>query len=304
MPHIKASYFKLLLFIPILFIFFSCTTKKRQENGLTMMNLKGKVMSVTYLNYKTNRKTGEIYKDSLTMKSIAKFDEKGNKIEEYSYKNGTDLIFQHTSKYDDRNNVIEETLTEPGFLHPSASDSGKTKEGSVLVKVTYENTYDAEGHITKLKVSQDGKPWYYDTYKYDEKGNRIEQKHYQPGDTLNKTENYKYDEKGNRIEQEWFNGQNEMAGKYVNAYNENSQLTETTFFNQQNKLDWKESKEYDEYGNKTKDINYGKDGKKTYETTIKYSDFDKTGNWQQCVYFNNENESESGVLRTIDYYPE
>lgn len=262
------------------------------------MNLKGKVKTVTFMSYKTNKKTGEIYKDSLTLKSVAKFDEKGNKVEEDSYKPNDELTYQDICKYDDKNNLVEEDRTEPAFF---SQDTGTKKNGLNMVKYTYTNKYDDKGHLIELHVMQGPRAWYYDKYQYDADGNRIEDKHYQPGDTLNKTENYKYDN-GNMVEQNWFNGNNEQIGKYVNVYDGQSRLTETSFYGALGKLNWKETKEYDEFGNKTKSTSYGKDGQVTYVTTIKYSNFDKNNNWQQCVYFNNQNESESGVIRTIEYY--
>src|SRR5581483_5698187 len=106
MPHTTSNLInkgKYLLFTFILFTFFSCLVKKQQDNGLTLMNLKGKVKTVTYMSYKTNKKTGELYKDSLTLKSVAKFDEKGNKVEEDSYKPNNELTYQRICKYDDKN---------------------------------------------------------------------------------------------------------------------------------------------------------------------------------------------------------
>jgi hypothetical protein len=56
------------------------------------------------------------------------------------------------------------------------------------------------------------------TYKYDEKGNKIEENIYNDDGSLAFKKTYKYDEKGNKIESNKYNADGSLSPKYTITY--------------------------------------------------------------------------------------
>jgi serine/threonine protein kinase len=187
-----------------------------KKNTLKEMNLNGKVQSVKLLEYGTDDKLelGNLYSE----KKIY-FNEKGNKIEEKDNESSRTIY-----RYDDKDNLIEEELkysfSDTFFIHRYVND----ENGEPVERKTY--TYP----INKM----DGLEKY--EYKYDEKGNISEGIIYYEDGTikakviLNESGkiisgnvwgmkfSYEYDEKGNEIEYKIVfatNDENVYSYKYI-----------------------------------------------------------------------------------------
>src|SRR5690554_8223792 len=143
----------------------SCSNEK-VENGWTIENLQGKVLSYSEFSYKAVERFGNIEKGKRELNYYwdrdlqRKYDEKRNNIEENWYKSDGSLDRKWTYKYDEKGNKIES------------------------------NRYYSD-------VSLDRKG----TYKYDEKGNNIESNRYYSDGSLDSKWTYKYefDKQGNWI---------------------------------------------------------------------------------------------------------
>ena len=143
----------------------SCSNEK-VENGWTIENLQGKVLSYSEFSYKAVDRFGNIEKgkrernDSWDRDLQRKYDEKGNNIENNWYNSDGSLDSKWTYKYDEKGNNIEE------------------------------NRYNSDGSLYSK--------W---TYKYDEKGNNIESNRYKSDGSLDSKWTYKYefDKQGNWI---------------------------------------------------------------------------------------------------------
>ena len=145
----------------------SCSNEK-VENGWTIDNLQGKVLSYSQFSYEVvDDRFGNIEKIKRGRKSRfgnkqKKYDEKGNLIEDNQYNSDGSLGSNWTYKYDEKGNLIEYS------------------DGELYIKSIYK-------------------------YKYDEKGNRIEGNRYNSDGSLYSKLTYKYDEKGNQIEENEYN---------------------------------------------------------------------------------------------------
>tara|TARA_B110000208_G_C11614417_1_gene374825 strand:- start:86 stop:781 length:696 start_codon:yes stop_codon:yes gene_type:complete len=121
----------------------------------------------------------------LEMRSVYKYDLKGNPIEEIKYNSNGEIVEIFTSKYDKERNLVEWCWLN--------------SDRSISMKYTY--TFDNLGRKIEEKIY-----WEYDEtysyqyfYKYNIQGHVIEKK-VLPGDVTHKFQ-YKYDNKGNWIEQ-------------------------------------------------------------------------------------------------------
>ena len=146
------------------------------------------------------------------------------------------------------------------------------------VKSIKETTYKAIekfGQIEKGDVLYDVFNDPFITIIYNEKGDRIEENHYNSDGSLDYKVTYKYDENGNKIEGNIYFSDGSLLEKYTYKYDEKGNIIEKNRYNSNGSLDEK--------------------------YTYKY-EYDKNNNWiQQVVY---ENNKPIGIKeRIIEYYP-
>ena len=197
-------------------LYSQCIFKYDNIGNNNEMNIYININSVLSLQEKEFYKYDQnIYNsDGLKERAIFKYDQKGNVIERNSYNSDGNLIFKFTYKYDDIGNQIEENHYSP---------DGSLTDKSIYIyddknnKIELNNYADVNSGIT-YKV----------TYKYNEKGNLIEENTIYTDNTfsfLNRKETYKYDDRGSVIEQ--------------TSYKEDGSVTSDTYkYEYDNKSNW------------------------------------------------------------------
>jgi hypothetical protein len=126
-----------------------------------------------------------LFGDSLHgIRSLNKFDDKGNLIETLSYDVNGFIRGKHTRKYDNVGNLIEEI--------------GYNPNKSIAWKNNFK--YDSSGHkVESINNSINGNMSWKQVYKNDEKGNNIEVVQYR-NNKVDWKDSYKYDDNGHMIE--------------------------------------------------------------------------------------------------------
>lgn len=239
-----------------------------QKNDLTKMNLKGKVKLIKETPYKAVEKSGKIVKEKIDheltyFNTIITFNEKGNIIERRLWSIDGRIENKTIYKYDEKGKLLEYDKLKPN--------------GDLYEKFTCE--LDEKGNLVKLDVSnadRSSERRIY-TYKYDKKGNIIEEKNYDDGFYMIKT-TYKYDKKGNKIEQNNFDSNGNFNSKSTYKYNEKGNKIEWNFFDSQ--------------------------GYFFRRQVYKYT-YDKHDNWTQKIEYEDENgvkKPTTIIERTIEYY--
>ncbi|MGE0021491.1 MAG: hypothetical protein AB7S72_17590 [Draconibacterium sp.] len=297
----------------LLFILFSCTNEVI-KNDLTEKNLKGRVKSITESRYNAIEKFGEVEKDSLIDTTVFVYDEKGNSnfTDRDRYKSN-----DPNCKFDERGNPIEYTTT-----------------GKYINNWKYKLKWDDKNRVIEHCVFDNyGNLNLKRTFKFDDKGNKIEEgwqsashsdptkftyrKHINKYDdennliskfiednidgSLSPEETYKYDAKGNMVEEKHFSDGSIFSIKKC-TYDNVGKLIETNEKTLDNSFNVRTIYKYDEKGN---DIDVLYTGIFDNEPiTRNYSneyEYDKTGNWVKKVAFLN-GKAEEIIEREIDYY--
>jgi hypothetical protein len=235
-----------------------------------------------------------IMKNRNGFKLIQIFDEHNNRLERKLYKYGK-LKAKTIKKYDEKNNVIEEnTLASPSDkLYPDSL----AKTGN-----TYSYKYDTINEILEAVATQDGKPWYRAEYEYDTKGNLIKRKMYYAWDKgLSDFFRVKYDDKGNQLEKDDFNADSILVFRFIDKYDDKGNLIQEIARRKGDTLEFDEVKTYDDKGNLIRNIDYHKDSVVHWDWRYEYRKFDATGNWTEQVFYN-KGKPETITERTIEYY--
>lgn len=144
------------------------------------------------------------------------------------------------------------------------------------VKSIKENTYEAVekfGQIEKGDALYDDDAFPFTIY--NEKGNKIEENHYDSDGSLDKKYTYKYDKNNNLIEENHY-------------YSDGILYSKNTY-------------KYDENGNKIEENWYNSDGSLYEKHTYKY-EYDKNNNWTQRIKYKNTIPHRI-TERIIEYYP-
>ena len=183
-------------------------------NDWAKSNLKGKIKSVRESYYRAEKQPGNTeksfesrggfetvfntqgYKISYTAhesdgrissKSLYKYDDKNNLIEEEKYY-GDELSFRELYTYNDKGNLIEKTTLDP--------------DGKLTLRQLYKN--NDRGNIIEERHHNNEDVFYNKiVFEYDERNNLTEENHYDADDLHCRKTKYKYDDTGNRIEEDF-----------------------------------------------------------------------------------------------------
>ncbi len=265
----------LLLFLSC-FLFFSFTGgNKKPKNDLTKENIHGKVKSITTYYYVATDSIGILVKQKLSLNYTFTYDSSGFGTE-YEVVNDTALpLIKAIYKHDSTGHIIEMDRYE----HSNYMKDGDHLERNLY---TYTYRYDSHGNAVEIKANKNGKRQIRYVRKFDANNNLLEEKVYQPQDSLCNIITYLYDEKGNMTEMDTYNAHNafQSSSKY----------------------------QYDRQGNYTEDDEVYGGGKYKDNTAVTYSNFDKHGNWLKNTSVRNDktleedNSMYSITERTIEYY--
>jgi hypothetical protein len=171
-----------LLVMPCTFLLIGCKGNNH-KNGLTDMNLKSKVKSVSETEFDAIDKVGIVEKGKESFTNYYLFDERGNKIEEAKYWKD-ELREKEIFRYDEENYLIESRRVF-GLSHTHMFN---TKSGQLNEVLLYKYYRDSSGKLTHSVI----KPGSHEStrfgvfgdssvYAYDEKERLIVKRNYQAG---------------------------------------------------------------------------------------------------------------------------
>ena len=166
---------------------------------------------------------------------------------------------------------------------------GQIEKGDVSYYAYAVTIYNEKGNkIEENHYNSYGMLYEKYTYKYDENGNNIEECHYEDG-ILSKKHTYKYDENGNNIQKRRYyykNGKFNSKSSYTYKYDENGNNIEECHYLTDGKIDYKTTYKYDEKGNKIEICRYDYDNL-SYKYTYKYDE--KGNNIEKNKYYSSGN---------------
>lgn len=275
---------KLIILITIGFLAFANHIYGQQKKtDLTVMNLSGKVKSLTEKQYNPAIKSGEIEKAELSIIRTYYFSETGLKKEEAEESEnipGEKNIDKILYKYDNMDRLIEQDKMK------NESPSGKEiykydNKGNLIEK----DIYDFEGKISNKVI-----------FKNNGIGQKLTESQYYSNGNLCCTDNYKYDSNGNMIEKSSIGG---LLSKIIFKYdNKNRMVENNTYLN--GKFSSKFTVKYDNYNNIIEQLNYDENGRVYMKRVNKY-EFDKNQNWTKNIEYYNDQPSYIAE-REIIYY--
>jgi hypothetical protein len=125
-------------------------------------------------------------------------------------------------------------------------------------------TYDYKNNLrTKTtRMTPEGKPDKYYTYRYNKYGNKTRSDRYNMSGVMDKYYLYDYDDSGNLIKETWYDklGKEEYSIKY--EYDNNGRKITAKSYNRDDDLVYKYEYKYDDKGNVIEEIRYNPDGEK------------------------------------------
>jgi hypothetical protein len=296
---------KVISILGFLFLIIGCSILETKNNDLKDMKLNGKVKSITESNYEAIEKFGEIIKGERSGTNEFSFDRK--------------LLFN------EKGNLIEEK---------------KYKLDGNLDSKSFCNFDENQNKIERIFYDSSVKPILRWTYKYDGKGNLIEENKIQILSRLdslmanyngkNTNSNYstktlyKYDDSGNLFEKSIYKSDGSLVSKNIYKYDLKGKLVEDDTYNSNGSLHCTNTFKYDDNGNKSEDKSVGKFFFQKH--TIKYDqygnqieinsgyqevgidatsaykyEFDNHNNWIKKIEFYN-NTTKHIIEREIEYY--
>ena len=264
----------------------------------------------------------------------AKYDAKGNRIEELVYDHNGRCFLKKIFKYNANNKLIEELTThytieetftikyvakynDKGLLIEECDSS--VEDGYVNYRVTYK--YDKKGNQTEYcrytndnsieekttnKYDNNGKLILYtysseeasqkNTYRYDENGRLAEDCEFDSNNSLYLKKTYKYDDKG-FVAEECIEGNGEKT-KYVYKHDNNGKELEKCIYKAGITLESKEVRQYDDKGNLTEHCIYDANGKIKEKTTYRKDKY----KYETIVTKGEDGIFESGELEEFEYF--
>ncbi|MDR1199525.1 MAG: hypothetical protein LBK94_11055 [Prevotellaceae bacterium] len=127
-------------------------------------------------------------------------------------------------------------------------------------------------------------------YKYDDKGNQIEISCYKPDGNLSYKEIYKYDGKRNLIEESLYNPDGSFDYKWIYKHDDKGNKIEKNRYKSEDKIF---KYKYDDKGNEIESIEYWSNGE-LYKTTSEYDDH---GNVVECSVFQSDGRLNHKIIR-------
>ena len=210
----------------------------------------------------------------LCSRNIYKYDDNGNMTEECDYDSTANLEYKETLTYDSKGNLIETCIygckiydcIVSGVYDVFRKTIRKYRDDGKLVEelVFYDSRADsALLDILGESIATDLKPLAYIDHEYD--------KEYQESyDILSSIETYKYDEKGNLIEDSEYWRDSSLHYKRVYKYDENNNKIKVFKSIGEDSLRLVMSYKYNENNEVIEEYNYFDDGRITYEV-LKYN---------------------------------
>jgi hypothetical protein len=225
------------IFIVSIFLICGCSSnEKHKKNDWSELKLNGRVKSLKEITYKAVDRFGEIKGTDITAENYTIFDDKGNitelrrgkdktitkynnmgqRIEENYYKSDDSLGNKRTFIYDKKGNAIE--------IHFYGPDGGLSSK--IISK------YDDKGDMIESNMYlSNGDLFAKKNYKYDNIGQEIERNMYHSDGSLGQKRIYKYDSKGQRIEENYYGSDSGLSSKIISKYDDRGNKIEENEYN-------------------------------------------------------------------------
>lgn len=178
--------------------------------------------------YDGNGKISEIsYKTDNVLTERRSFRHTGNIMEMIIYNANNVILSKETTKFDSKNNVMEETkyvqdnvMQKANYSYDNAGnkvEESKENLGKLAYRRKY--TYNNQGKIIQItEEKEDVKPFISYMYKYDAKGNLIEEKWKKDPENEYSTKVHKYDSRGLLLETQSYNASFKVSVLYKYSY--------------------------------------------------------------------------------------
>lgn len=292
----------------IFYLFFINIGFTQQKNDLNILNLNGKIKSITELYIEAKDSNNTYINEFKLTKCITSFNKNGFLTSEKYYEGKNKLRDQYTYIYSDDELLIERkrknkeenrkswvkvSFTFFGFLNADLS-----RLSSIEKKIYYD--YDSAGNkthefymLSKNRLIQEY------VYNYDSKNQLIEKKYidYRNKYTV-KTINV-YDSVTNSLETKAYRNE-KYIGKDIQLFDSIGNLTEKTGFGSDGKMEEKFRYKYDSKNNCIESILWDKKGKIVFHKKFTY-EYDENDNWIKRIEIENKKERET-TIRKILYY--
>lgn len=245
-------------------VLLSCSSQQNSNDNSSQQKKRIKVETV--IGYAETEKGTEFPIDSITSKTVFKYDKNGKLVETIIYDTTTDSIILKTLRvYDEKGNRIEETsyrnrgeVEKSVYKHDDKNNEiymERYSKGELRSKMT--KTYDYQTMVvTEAWLDTDRKLENKWSYKIDEKGNHIE--YYDAQANTESKASYVYNDKGNIIKitnKSWKNKDtihNNVVNIQYDQYDNEIMKTMTELSNNNFVSNQKTEYVYDEFGNWTK----------------------------------------------------
>lgn len=256
----KFKNIKLMKIAFFLFFLMSFVGFSQQKTGWEREKLQGKVLSVREISYAVEQNGENLEKKSvetLLPNSFIRFNSQGDYLLIERYNSALELVGYDAYSYrqNPRMDEMQEFNAEGKLLLTlisSVDEKGNTKD------IRF---YDEKNNIARNVV-----------YKYDRKNRRTERRVVDKG-VLNERFTYKYDSKGNMIEQLSYFANGQVAQKWVLQYDDNQNNTKTETYDDKGNLQKIMLFQYDTKKNKISQKIMDSNDILLQEETFAYDDF-------------------------------
>ncbi len=314
----KTHYFSsvrpfLFLVISSVIFMYSCSEKhEHAKNDLALMELKGRVRTLTEITYNGVDHLGKIQKGEMQSKRTYSFNEDGNIVEDGYFDSYLNLWNKSTFKYDDKGRLVERNRLnndgEPMFKTSCIYDEkGRISERigmNYLVRSQEKEIfkYDDDRNEVEMEFRSFGgvapAVYYLDEvqaktrredsrkisnryrkeiYSYDEMGNKTEEKHYTADGSLTTRSLYKFNGSGHLTETDVFDSEDTLIWKIISKYDLSGNEIERKSGDSDLNLEMVKSCKYDKMGFLIEEV--FKYGNRISKSVNDYGRFDEKGNW-------------------------
>ena len=189
------------------------------------------------------------------------------------------------SKHDWKTDNLKGQVKQYSICSYDASDYfGEIQKTNLNIKTTYK--YDIKGNlIEENDFKTNGSLNSMTSFTYDEKDNILEGAIYNSNGQLSSKGTYKYDDNGNQIEHKIYNSVGSLIFKLIYLYDDKGNIIEYKLYNDDGRLALKETYKYDVKGNQIEKANYKDNLNLLSKETCKFDEKDNQIE-QNCINAN------------------
>lgn len=259
------------------------------------MNYKGKVKNVSTTTYNALLNFGDIEKGSkLYGNTKYEFDQKGNKLKQYSFETDGQLNEKRTYSFNEFDDRIEKKIfdkNEELYLHKEYKYKGDECQKFIKFrneKFRLQNKFKNDNlgnRIEKIEYASLGKIIGVYKYKYDRRNNCLEEIRYKYDGKIDFIVKNKYDKNGNQIQTKELNSEGLLGSKSKCKYDKDSNCLKMGFYKSDNTLVRIYTYKHDFHGNVVKSKELNPEGKLIFSKKKFDYRYDQYGNWIYLTSF-------------------